>query len=502
MVKPLLKDHTVQLFFFFAIASLLGLIISGALSTAETPVLENQYVTVWYAAMSCFSSLQAAYVYRYTNDFTSSSLIRFLNCLYAGIVFLVAIMSFVCYCILRDAGGIVFNLLGIILNGIILRFLFKKNPESLTHQGSAGARCLVCFNGLLKILHLLFCCLLLNGAITSASVKTMYKAPGKVYSVQQTDGRTALLHVFCNGTVNNSLPVIWVTSSSAHGVVDFYGLQYFLTERGRRVCTMDLPGFGWSGPVLSNQSDSMLFFDPLVQATGEKTPILLVGWGGGAGIIANYTRLFPNKVAGIAFLEVAPPDIEFLYYASKNNLNSDQLRDYRKRELQGRLGLVSIILSLAIPWGLMSIFAPVSSVGPGYFPPEKRAEFKSMSWVSSMWLNQYWGLVNMQQQNMSQDPLNQGPFPSSIPFAAIKCNLSDSQLCEPQNGRTKTEEECKEQIQQNKFYSAQTLTFLKSLQPNVTIIDNTFSNCSLGLPVDSPYYTTNAILQTLGNITI
>jgi hypothetical protein len=68
---------------------------------------------------------------------------------------------------------------------------------------------------------------------------------------------------------------------------------------------------------------------------------------------------------------------EFLAYQYMNNLTNAERIKYESLQIFGRKTLATIILSLAIPWGIMPVFVPFS---PGnYTPLEKYGEFRSVA---------------------------------------------------------------------------------------------------------------------------
>jgi hypothetical protein len=122
----------------------------------------------------------------------------------------------------------------ILLASITTMYLIKSTTEKSDPGEQEGAvkipfKCVFFINNFLRCLVLIFTFLLFSGACVSAYVAS-FGPRGKLL---QVDGQT--FHVYCDGPKNESLPVVWLLSSDAHGVVDFYGLQYFLTQKGLRL---------------------------------------------------------------------------------------------------------------------------------------------------------------------------------------------------------------------------------------------------------------------------
>ncbi len=96
----------------------------------------------------------------------------------------------------------------------------------------------------------------------------------------------------CTGTSN--YPTIVFNIGGGHWMGDGYPLQYFLNQRGFRVCLWDRPGMAYSSPLTVNEWDG---FDPkllnaLLIELQEPLPIYLAGWAG-EGPTAAYKYLLP-----------------------------------------------------------------------------------------------------------------------------------------------------------------------------------------------------------------
>lgn len=85
----------------------------------------------------------------------------------------------------------------------------------------------------------------------------------------------------------------------------------------------------------------------------------MVASGGGGQQVMWLAKNKPSQVASVSWVEVYPPGIEFDYYAQQNSLSKQQETDYRNTDLASRASLAKLILYMAIPWGLMSLFVPL-----------------------------------------------------------------------------------------------------------------------------------------------
>jgi hypothetical protein len=83
-----------------------------------------------------------------------------------------------------------------------------------------------------------------------------------------------------------------------------------------------------------------------------------------------------SSIQSVTFVETYPPGIEFSYYGYQNGLSQQAISEYRSAQISSRIGLVQLILSMAIPWGLMGLFIPMSHQNEAYYPPERWSEFR------------------------------------------------------------------------------------------------------------------------------
>ena len=365
-------------------------------------------------------------------------------------------------------------------------------------------RCfLSCCNGLLRVVHVGLLILLCAGSIVAAQVITGYQAPGKVLSVTLADGRKTTVHVYCHGPDNATLPVIWVVGSAAHGVVDYYGVQFFLAEGGRRVCTMDCLGFGWSGDYLKGGANTFAYMNSTIAASGERLPLILVGSGGGASPVVEYASTYPQNVAGVVFMTAFSPGIEFDDYARVHGLTDDQKNSYRDNELSGRIQSTGLITGVAIPCGLMPVFVSLASVPKDYYPVERRMEFRAQLWTSRMWLNQVFGLQYIRSHPDNQDPLVTMPLASNIPLVHVTCNLNATQVCLPKyQGQVISADKCAEMVASNDFFFGKQVNMTLALKPTARFLFNTEDDCTLGFIVDKPQASANFILDAVHGITL
>ena len=205
--------------------------------------------------------------------------------------------------------------------------------------------------------------------------------------------------------------------------------------------------------------------------------------------LANYHT---SKIKSVTFVETYPPGIEFSYYGNQTGLSQQDILEYRSAQLSSRIGLVKLILSLAIPWGLMGIFVPISPQDQRYYPPERWSEFRVQMWKSKVWISQYQGLQHLQMTSDSEDPLvSFAPLSSQIPVFGVYCNATEACDAQNQNGQDCT---------QLSYYNTKKFSMIQEINANAIIALIPDVDCNLYLPVEMPLVTASSILKLYSEI--
>ncbi|KAI8926343.1 hypothetical protein BC831DRAFT_456835 [Entophlyctis helioformis] len=496
------------------LAGLAGAVAHGLLF-ASTPVWFNEYIPVWFACSLAFVGMQLVYIATKPRANIDKLWTFAADVFYYVVLLLATFIGLVAY----GVGGnwpafawclVLFFAIAVSI-GVLFKRRFSKESTAIAPSDAKPRikRCCACCGATVvsffKGMHLFFACFLAAGAVAAAYANS-FAARGKMYEIDTGDstGRTMRIHVYCIGETNTAYPTLWLVADSAHGVVDFYGLQFYLNresgQQNRRVCSYDNIGFGWSDHYKKDTLLTQNWFGNLVAASGEQTPLILIGWGAGGSTIAAYTKARPSDVAGLGFITVYPPGIEFTSYVAYKSLSVTEAADYRRLQLFGRNVLSQIILALAIPWGLMSIIVP-SAQDPTYYPPDRWMEFRVQLWTSKAWMTQYAGIKYLQSANDTLDPLfAAAPLPP-IRLAHVVCKLTDDQACLNANGGAVfTGDACTLQKFNNRFYQQQQLAMTLALVPNATLVNNTETGCGLALPLTKPEYTAQKLWAELGSV--
>ena len=206
---------------------------------------------------------------------------------------------------------------------------------------------------------------LLGGAATVAIGWRRFPPRGARYSVP-AGGATVAMHAWCEGARGGALPTVFLdVGGGGHSSSDVYGLAAALAAGGRRVCSADPPGTGWTrlGAARPAELDAAPWALPLLAAMGEAPPFTLVGtMDGGAARIYAAALSAPDAVAALVPMQYGPP--EFAMYADFKRLDAGAAAAYARSTLAGRLALCDLYRSLGVGWGLIGAFIPPAP--PGY----------------------------------------------------------------------------------------------------------------------------------------
>jgi len=82
----------------------------------------------------------------------------------------------------------------------------------------------------------------------------------------------------------------------------------------------------------------------------ENEPAIYAGWGGGGEDALAHALETPQTTKGLVLVDVYPDGIEWEDMARDKSWNEPQMLAYRKLDLEGRIELVQIILTLGFTW--------------------------------------------------------------------------------------------------------------------------------------------------------
>lgn len=177
---------------------------------------------------------------------------------------------------------------------------------------------------------------------------------GKRIQVKLPTGQTPAVNYHCTTVPSNGslYPTFWFESTEAHGIGDFLGLQHYLAiDHGRNSCSYDPPNWGHSDNLPASLSNMTGYFYPLIEALGKQNEEkIMVGWGGGAYNALRHINENPSSIRAFVTLDSSPDGIEWYDAQRKNHWNEQQLLDYRKIDLDGRVFLTKVVLAIGITW--------------------------------------------------------------------------------------------------------------------------------------------------------
>jgi pimeloyl-ACP methyl ester carboxylesterase len=394
------------------VGGVLGVIIHGALLNTPGPgvVLYPHFFGLWLAVFVTFYALQLLWQYHLSvarpRFAATASYVHYVALdLIAGFIFLGACVGW------RADGAVwsIFLLACLLLNTLLAWHRFRAATSesttsmtpiasSFTSSGSKARleggessvsaetssgdgvsvgrvdartlRALTVCNSILLSLALIFMALLLSGTWVQAAGYRRFPPVGAFYPVTFPNGATVSVMAYCTGPRNATLPTFFFDiGGGGHSSTDLLGLQQALNDLGRRVCTYDYPGCGWSSYAVSVSQPALL--TQLATALNEPGPFILIGtMDGGPERVYAHALAHPSQV--VAVVPIAWGVGEFIAYQQTRNLSDAQALNYAQSTVAGRRLFGNIIRGLGVSWGLMNAFVPPSST----FVPQSRVAEK------------------------------------------------------------------------------------------------------------------------------
>jgi pimeloyl-ACP methyl ester carboxylesterase len=122
----------------------------------------------------------------------------------------------------------------------------------------------------------------------------------------EVDGRKQRL--VCEGQARPGVPTVVFEAGAYSGAAD-WGVIQPLVAAGGRACAYDRAGIGWSEPSKAPRDPGTLAreLDALLVTAGETGPYVLVGHSMAGLLLRAYLSQFPDKVAGLVFVDAADP---------------------------------------------------------------------------------------------------------------------------------------------------------------------------------------------------
>jgi hypothetical protein len=146
-----------------------------------------------------------------------------------------------------------------------------KKPNCYSYLTTFGIALYCC----LRVVAFLITGLLLGGAYLQANGYRTYKPEGTFVTITYPNGYKQKILTQCVGP-RTSEPTLWIeVGGGGHSMSDLWGLRdYIQTNYGRRYCSYDMPGTGWSDPAVTLQP---LITSQVIQAMNEPGPFICLG---------------------------------------------------------------------------------------------------------------------------------------------------------------------------------------------------------------------------------
>jgi hypothetical protein len=216
----------------------------------------NTYKTSWFAAVFAMSGLNILQLLTKAHFSRKAFLFKL------AVIILLGCSSFISLACLGYSqdwpsfAWVLVTYISVAASAIVILQCKNGSVSDMNQTRTVTAKVIAAGLYLLKVLFMLIVSLLASESM-SLAIASSYPPAGRPTSVL-FDGanRNGTLQVYCIGNSNISKPAIFIFSSPAHGIVDLYGLQYFLSMTNgtsRRVCIHDPLGFGWSQDPFDGQ---------------------------------------------------------------------------------------------------------------------------------------------------------------------------------------------------------------------------------------------------------
>lgn len=145
--------------------------------------------------------------------------------------------------------------------------------------------------------------ILVTGAIYQSQAEQHDRTlmPGTLVHLDDYD-----LHLLCKGDVREGFPVVILETALWGSYPEWYPVMNPISTV-TKVCSYDRLGMGWSSPSdkPTRSVDVATDLHNLLERAGINVDVLLVGWSAGGMYVRKFYELYPDKVAGLVFVDSA-----------------------------------------------------------------------------------------------------------------------------------------------------------------------------------------------------
>jgi pimeloyl-ACP methyl ester carboxylesterase len=138
-------------------------------------------------------------------------------------------------------------------------------------------------------------------AFENWNLDRLHPVPGKIYRVG-----TYAMHIYCSG---RDSPTVVLESGLGNDWLIWQKVQPEIA-RTNRVCSYDRAGLGWSAPRPGSRGAPEIAeqLEALLEQAGIHDKLILAGHSAGGLYVRAFAGLFPDKVAGLVFVDASSPE--------------------------------------------------------------------------------------------------------------------------------------------------------------------------------------------------
>jgi pimeloyl-ACP methyl ester carboxylesterase len=183
-------------------------------------------------------------------------------------------------------------------------------------------------------------------SVVRANDRKRYPPPGKLVEVGSYK-----LHLFCAGEHRPGQSTV-VLESGMGSWSFFWRLVQPEVAKFSRVCSYDRAGFGWSEPGSKPRTSQQIATElhTLLVNAGETGPYVLVGHSLGGVFVRQYSRQYPEEVAGMVLVDSGHEDQMERFPPEERKRFESYLHLFRVLSLLAQVGVIRVLgHSLLLP---------------------------------------------------------------------------------------------------------------------------------------------------------